>query len=123
MTNVNGKHKRCRFTFVSLFLILPRLVSPEQPFATPASVVPSMGLRQQSMRAALSRQNSGLRGSPVVTSGKHGGLARNDSGGGGSGAHKEEGRVDVGGLNPPAFKLESMSACQLITYVYEAKVN
>lgn len=80
-----------------------------------------MGLRQQSMRAALSRQNSGLRGSPVVTSGKHGlgGLARNDSGGS---AHKEEGRVDVGGLNPPAFKLESVSACQLITYIYEAKV-
>lgn len=30
--------------------------------------------------------------------------------------------MDIGGHNPPAFKLETMSACQLITYVYEAKV-
>ena len=36
---------------------------------------------------------------------------------------KEEGRVDVGGLNPGPFKLETVAACQMITFIYEAKVR
>ena len=94
-----------------------------------------MGLmRGQSMRAGLSRQNS-LRNSPMVSSGKHGSFSA-AAGGGGAGAGgqasasvtgggssgKEEPRTPVGGAALAVFKLETVSACQLITYIYEAKV-
>lgn len=76
------------------------------------------------MRAVLSRQNS-ARNSPMV-SGKHSTLAAAGSGPGSGSINvnssaKEEGRVDVGGVQ--VFKLETVAACQLITYIYEAKVR
>lgn len=111
----------------------------EQPFAAPL-MGPPMGLmRGQSMRAVLSRQNS-ARSSPIV-SGKHGsftlgggaslaspsgGAGGAAGGGGGVGASssgKEEARTPVGAAQPAVFKLETVSACQLITYIYEAKVR
>ena len=95
-----------------------------------------MGLmRGQSVRAGLSRQNS-LRNSPMVSSGKHGSFSAAAGGGGGGGSAsasgggvtggsssgKEEPRTPVGGAALAVFKLETVSACQLITYIYEAKV-
>lgn len=75
-----------------------------------SSIRPGMG--------SLSRQNSGIRmnGSPgmAMASGKH--LAAKEK-------EKEEGHIDVGGKNPPAYKLESIQACQLIAYIYECKLK
>jgi len=75
----------------------------------------------------------------MVTSGKHGSFSAAAGGGGGTGgggglasasggvgagsSGKEEPRTPVGGAQPAVFKLETVSACQLITYIYEAKVQ
>ena len=86
--------------------------SIEQPFTNPA--IAALGRSNSTVRPGLSRQNSGVRplmGSPVVTQGKT--LA--------VGGH--EGRVDIGGFQPPPFKLETLAACQLITFIYESKVR
>lgn len=86
--------------------------SIEQPFINPA--IAALGRSNSTVRPGLSRQNSGVRplmGSPVVTQGKT--LA--------VGGH--EGRVDIGGFQPPPFKLETLAACQLITFIYESKVR
>lgn len=67
-------------------------------------------------RPGLSRQNSGVRGnlgSPGPALGKS--LPAVPG--------KEEGRVDIGGYNPPPFKLETAAACQLITFIYSMKVR
>ena len=90
----------------------------EQPFAAPSVPPPAPLLRGNSMvRPGLSRQNSGLRSSqsPLITSSKSMSMHLNKE--------KEEGRVDVGGLNPGPFKLETVAACQMITFIYEAKVR
>jgi hypothetical protein len=80
-------------------------------------------------RPGLSRQNSGIRGgagsgglpmgSPLQNMGKSFAAAAAAAAVPG----KEEGRVDVGGFQPPAFKLETAAACQLITYIYSSKVR
>jgi len=71
----------------------------------------------------------------MVTSGKHGSFSAAAGGGGGGSlasasggvgagsSGKEEPRTPVGGAQPAVFKLETVSACQLITYIYEAKVQ
>lgn len=60
---------------------------------------------------SLSRQNSGIRGvnSPTISTKQM--------------PPKEEGRIDAGGKNPPNYKLETVQACQLITYIYESKLK
>jgi hypothetical protein len=86
----------------------------------------------------ISRQNSGIRmmGSPGPVAGKKPGspngapTGRKVSSSVGGASSKEvafeggkaDGQVDIGGFNPPPFKLETAAACQLVTYVYESKV-
>ena len=86
---------------------------------------------------ALSRQNSGIRAlaSPGPAQGKKPGSpglpGRKVSSSVGGASSKEpaleggkpEGQVDIGGFNPPPFKLETSAACQLIAYIYESKVR
>ena len=64
-------------------------------------------------RPGLSRQSSGVRlgGSPAPPSSNSKHLP------------KEEGHVEVGGLNPPNYKLDSVQAGQLIAFVYESKLK
>jgi hypothetical protein len=122
MTNVNGKHFIC-FTGLLTFLTCMLTLMTEQPFAMPT---PAAAIMRGSVmaRPGLSRQNSGIRGagsgglpmgSPLQNMGKSFAAAAIVPG-------KEEGRVDVGGFQPPAFKLETAAACQLITYIYSSKV-
>lgn len=71
-------------------------------------------------RPGLSRQNSGVRGNLAGNLGSPGpALGKSLPAVPG----KEEGRVDIGGYNPPPFKLETAAACQLITFIYSMKVR
>ena len=90
----------------------------EQPFAHANSAVQmlrghSNSIHSNNSRPALSRQNSlklqQVGGSPVLTHEKA--------------AQKEEGHVNIGGSNPPAYKLETAAACQLVVSIYEDKVS
>ena len=89
----------------------------EQPFAAPSLS------RSNSMRPGLVRQGSGLgrsTGSPSP------GQALRKSMGAvaaAAAATREEGSVDVGGKNPPTYKLETSAACQLVAFIYEQKVQ
>lgn len=123
MTNVNGASpSTCKCSQWHADPSPSSCAAPaEQPFASPAGAAAAAIMRGTSMvsRPGLSRQNSGLRGNGPSTASPLQAVGKSLT----STVAKEEGRVDIGGFQPPAFKLESTAACQLITYIYSAKVT
>ena len=91
----------------------------EQPFANASAATQIMRANSSSggSRPAMSRQNS-LRQAQESTSSP------------GMGARKVlvqqeevDGNVNIGGKNPPAYKLDTAAACQLVTSIFEDKVS